>query len=99
MIFQLFYELRYLFVSSLFNNSNSYCKAIYLPFCSRLSTSSISRSDGLIVSLNVQIFDWLSHSPTDIESYIRPGCVVLTMYLCQSDSAWEEVWFLTLVIS
>ncbi|KAG5514081.1 hypothetical protein RHGRI_035474 [Rhododendron griersonianum] len=37
------------------------------------------------------ILDWLSHSPSDIESYIRPGCVVLTLYLRLSDSAWEEL--------
>jgi len=41
--------------------------------------------------LRAQILDWLSHSPSDIESYIRPGCVVLTLYLRLSDSAWEEL--------
>ncbi|KHG05980.1 Squamosa promoter-binding-like protein 1 [Gossypium arboreum] len=41
--------------------------------------------------LRAQILDWLSHSPTDIESYIRPGCVVLTIYLCQSEAAWDEL--------
>ncbi|KAL6968711.1 Cysteine desulfurase mitochondrial [Sarracenia purpurea var. burkii] len=41
--------------------------------------------------LRAQILDWLAHSPTDIESYIRPGCVVLTIYLRLSDSAWEEI--------
>lgn len=41
-------------------------------------------------SLRGQILDWLSHSPTDIESYIRPGCIVLTIYLCTSELAWEE---------
>ncbi|KAJ6350692.1 hypothetical protein OIU78_006768 [Salix suchowensis] len=34
------------------------------------------------VALRAQVLDWLSHSPTDIESYIRPGCIVLTIYLC-----------------
>lgn len=43
--------------------------------------------------LNFQILDWLSHSPTDIESYIRPGCIILTIYLRQAESAWEEVSF------
>ncbi|KAL9272015.1 Squamosa promoter-binding-like protein [Drosera capensis] len=38
-----------------------------------------------------QILDWLAHSPTEIESYIRPGCVVLTIYLRLSDSIWEEL--------
>ncbi|MFQ6633461.1 hypothetical protein Gotur_010843 [Gossypium turneri] len=41
--------------------------------------------------LRAQILDWLSHSPTDIESYIRPGCIVLTIYLCQSKAAWDEL--------
>ncbi|KAL2486658.1 Squamosa promoter-binding-like protein 1 [Abeliophyllum distichum] len=43
------------------------------------------------VLLRAQIFDWLSHSPTDIESYIRPGCIILTIYLRLSESAWEEL--------
>lgn len=41
--------------------------------------------------LKLQILDWLSHSPTEIESYIRPGCIVLTIYLRLPESAWEEV--------
>ncbi|KAF9669209.1 hypothetical protein SADUNF_Sadunf14G0084000 [Salix dunnii] len=41
--------------------------------------------------LRAQILDWLSHSPTDIESYIRPGCVILTIYLRQAEAAWEEL--------
>ncbi|GMJ09278.1 squamosa promoter binding protein-like 1 [Hibiscus trionum] len=45
------------------------------------------------VVLRAQILDWLSHSPTDIESYIRPGCIVLTIYLCQSEAAWDELCY------
>ncbi|XVE73520.1 hypothetical protein DITRI_Ditri11bG0124900 [Diplodiscus trichospermus] len=41
--------------------------------------------------LRGQILDWLSHSPTDIESYIRPGCIVLTIYLRQAEAAWDEL--------
>lgn len=41
--------------------------------------------------LRAQILDWLSHSPTDIESYIRPGCIVLTIYLRQAEAVWEEL--------
>ncbi|XP_006349151.1 squamosa promoter-binding-like protein 1 [Solanum tuberosum] len=41
--------------------------------------------------VRAQILDWLSHSPTEIESYIRPGCVVLTIYLRLPESAWEEL--------
>ncbi|KAH9766516.1 Squamosa promoter-binding-like protein 1 [Citrus sinensis] len=41
--------------------------------------------------LRRQILDWLSHSPTDIESYIRPGCIVLTIYLRLGKPTWEEL--------
>ncbi|KAL0368149.1 UNVERIFIED_CONTAM: Squamosa promoter-binding-like protein 1 [Sesamum calycinum] len=43
------------------------------------------------LALRKQILDWLSSSPTDIESYIRPGCVVLTIYLCMDKSTWDEL--------
>ncbi|KAH0469912.1 hypothetical protein IEQ34_001470 [Dendrobium chrysotoxum] len=42
------------------------------------------------LALRAQIVDWLSHSPTDMESYIRPGCIILTIYLRLSLSAWDE---------
>lgn len=38
-----------------------------------------------------QILNWLSHSPSEIESYIRPGCVVLSVYASMPLIAWEEV--------
>ncbi|XP_008223488.1 PREDICTED: squamosa promoter-binding-like protein 12 [Prunus mume] len=41
--------------------------------------------------LRSQILDWLSHSPSDIESYIRPGCIILTIYLRLEKSTWEEL--------
>ncbi|KAL0433864.1 UNVERIFIED_CONTAM: Squamosa promoter-binding-like protein 1 [Sesamum latifolium] len=44
------------------------------------------------LALRKQILDWLSSSPTDIESYIRPGCVVLTIYLCMDKSTWDELY-------
>lgn len=50
-----------------------------------------------VKSLN-QILDWLAHSPTDIESYIRPGCIILTIYLRQAEAAWEEVSFIDVLI-
>ncbi|KAL8527128.1 hypothetical protein ACS0TY_005121 [Phlomoides rotata] len=43
------------------------------------------------IVLRAQIFDWLSNSPSDIESYIRPGCVILTIYLRLPESEWEEL--------
>ncbi|KAF5197589.1 Squamosa promoter binding-like protein, partial [Thalictrum thalictroides] len=41
--------------------------------------------------LRPQILNWLSHSPTDIESYIRPGCIILTVYLRLEESTWQEL--------
>ncbi|KAE9602536.1 hypothetical protein Lal_00050023 [Lupinus albus] len=41
--------------------------------------------------LRSQIFNWLSCSPTEIESYIRPGCIILTIYLRLEKSAWKEL--------
>ncbi|CAH9078940.1 unnamed protein product [Cuscuta europaea] len=41
--------------------------------------------------LRAQILDWLSHSPTDMESYIKPGCVILTVYLRLPESSWDEL--------
>ncbi|KAL9263384.1 Squamosa promoter-binding-like protein [Drosera capensis] len=41
--------------------------------------------------LRRQILDWLSHSPTNIEGYIRPGCIVLTIYLRLDKSSWQEL--------
>lgn len=41
--------------------------------------------------LRSQILDWLANSPSDIESYIRPGCIILTIYIRLSESVWEEL--------
>ncbi|KAL8026008.1 hypothetical protein ABFX02_14G000700 [Erythranthe guttata] len=38
-----------------------------------------------------QILDWLSIRPTDMESYIKPGCIILTVYICMDKNAWEEL--------
>ncbi|XP_047332260.1 squamosa promoter-binding-like protein 1 [Impatiens glandulifera] len=45
----------------------------------------------LPIVLRKQILDWLSNSPTNIESYIRPGCIILTIYLRLSKSKWDEL--------
>jgi hypothetical protein len=41
--------------------------------------------------LRAQILDWLAQSPSEIESYIRPGCIILTIYLRLTESSWEEL--------
>ncbi|XP_077210510.1 squamosa promoter-binding-like protein 15 [Tasmannia lanceolata] len=42
-------------------------------------------------TLRNQILNWLSHSPSEMESYIRPGCVVLSVYVSMPSTAWEEL--------
>ncbi|XP_059636356.1 squamosa promoter-binding-like protein 14 [Cornus florida] len=42
-------------------------------------------------TLRTQIYKWLSHSPSEMESYIRPGCVVLSIYVSMSSAAWEQL--------
>ncbi|KAJ0964997.1 hypothetical protein J5N97_026135 [Dioscorea zingiberensis] len=41
--------------------------------------------------LRTEIFNWLSHSPSEMESYIRPGCVVLSIYASMPSVAWDEL--------
>ncbi|KAH7684387.1 SBP domain-containing protein [Dioscorea alata] len=43
------------------------------------------------VTLRTQILDWLSHFPSEMESYIRPGCVVLSIYISMPFVAWDEL--------
>lgn len=45
----------------------------------------------MIVLLLFQIYNWLSNSPSEMESYIRPGCVVLSVYLSMPFAAWVQV--------
>ncbi|XP_014520750.1 squamosa promoter-binding-like protein 14 [Vigna radiata var. radiata] len=42
-------------------------------------------------TLRAQIYSWLSNRPSDMESYIRPGCVVLSLYASMSSAAWEKL--------
>jgi hypothetical protein len=42
-------------------------------------------------TLRTQIYNWLSNSPSEMESYIRPGCVVLSIYVSMSAAAWEQL--------
>ncbi|CAO2211474.1 unnamed protein product [Urochloa humidicola] len=43
------------------------------------------------VNLRDDIVNWLKHSPTEMEGYIRPGCLVLSMYLSMPSIAWDEL--------
>ncbi|OVA01044.1 Transcription factor [Macleaya cordata] len=42
-------------------------------------------------TLRTQILEWLSHSPSEMEGYIRPGCVVLSIYISMPSTAWEQL--------
>ncbi|CAL0318558.1 unnamed protein product [Lupinus luteus] len=42
-------------------------------------------------TLRTQIYNWLSSRPSDLESHIRPGCVVLSVYAAMSSAAWEQL--------
>lgn len=42
-------------------------------------------------ALRTQVYNWLSNSPSEMESYIRPGCVVLSIYVSMSSAAWEQL--------
>ncbi|PWA89002.1 SBP-like protein [Artemisia annua] len=43
--------------------------------------------------LRNQILDWLLNSPTEIEGYIRPGCIILAVYLRMDESSWDELCY------
>ncbi|KAJ6336601.1 hypothetical protein OIU76_006474 [Salix suchowensis] len=42
-------------------------------------------------TLRTKIYNWLSNSPSEMESYIRPGCVVLSVYLSMPSPSWEQL--------
>ncbi|KAK4782183.1 hypothetical protein SAY86_016285 [Trapa natans] len=42
-------------------------------------------------ALRSQIYSWLSSSPLEMESYIRPGCLVLSLYISMPSSDWEQL--------
>ncbi|XP_010477355.1 PREDICTED: squamosa promoter-binding-like protein 14 isoform X1 [Camelina sativa] len=42
-------------------------------------------------TLRSEIYNWLSNIPSEMESYIRPGCVVLSVYIAMSPAAWEQL--------
>ncbi|KAL0313814.1 UNVERIFIED_CONTAM: Squamosa promoter-binding-like protein 14 [Sesamum angustifolium] len=50
-------------------------------------------------SLRAQIYNWLSNSPSEMEGYIRPGCIVLSLYLSMPSFAWDQKTFLNHVKS
>ncbi|CAM6105335.1 unnamed protein product [Calypogeia fissa] len=58
----------------------------------RISIKLFDRNPGELPQLlRSQILEWLAHRPSDMESYIRPGCTVLTVFLSMPRKAWVEV--------
>uniref|UniRef100_A0A0D6QW43 SBP-type domain-containing protein n=1 Tax=Araucaria cunninghamii TaxID=56994 RepID=A0A0D6QW43_ARACU len=43
------------------------------------------------LTLRSKILEWLSHCPSDMEGYIRPGCVILSMFVAMPFSSWEQL--------
>lgn len=39
----------------------------------------------------LQILEWLSNMPVDLEGYIRSGCTILTVFISMPQPMWEEV--------
>lgn len=54
----------------------------------------LSSGFGTNVPVVSQIDSWLAHLPSDMESYIRPGCLVLTIFVSMPTCGWTEVHFL-----
>lgn len=42
-------------------------------------------------SLRTQVYNWLAQSPSEMEGYIRPGCVALSIYLSMPSSSWDQL--------
>ena len=45
----------------------------------------------MLYIFTVQIDSWLESLPSDMESYIRPGCLVLTIFVTMPSVGWMEV--------
>lgn len=42
-------------------------------------------------SMRSKILKWLEHRPSDVEGHIKPGCIILTIYVCMPVYAWEKL--------
>ncbi|KAF5202300.1 Squamosa promoter-binding protein [Thalictrum thalictroides] len=41
--------------------------------------------------LKTQIYNWLAKSPSDMESFIRPGCVILSIFIAMPVTTWVQL--------
>ena len=39
----------------------------------------------------LQIFQWLASMPIELEGYIRPGCIILTIFVAMPKFMWGKV--------
>lgn len=39
----------------------------------------------------LQIFHWLASMPIELEGYIRPGCIILTIFIAMPKFMWDKV--------
>ncbi|KAI6683921.1 hypothetical protein NL676_029834 [Syzygium grande] len=42
--------------------------------------------------LRHQIFQWLASMPVELEGYIRPGCIILTMFIAMPKFMWGKLY-------
>lgn len=45
----------------------------------------------MYVYMVLQIFQWLSSMPVELEGYIRPGCTILTIFIAMPTVMWVKV--------
>ncbi|XP_071712032.1 squamosa promoter-binding-like protein 16 [Rutidosis leptorrhynchoides] len=41
--------------------------------------------------VRTRVLNWLDQTPSEIEGYIRPGCVLLSIYLSMPSSSWDHL--------
>eukprot|EP00850_Spirogloea_muscicola_P021538 SM000253S09027 [mRNA] locus=s253:131293:145484:+ [translate_table: standard] len=67
-------------------------EAYRFPRTSRISLKLFEKNpEDLPLNLRNQIVEWLATSPQDLESYIRPGCLLLTIYAALPKQRWDEL--------
>jgi hypothetical protein len=42
--------------------------------------------------VHVQILQWLSNMPVELEGYIRSGCTILTLFIAMPQSMWDKLY-------
>ncbi|KAH7441721.1 hypothetical protein KP509_03G050900 [Ceratopteris richardii] len=42
-------------------------------------------------NMRSRILKWLDHRPIDVEGHIKPGCIILSIFLCMPIYIWEKI--------